>query len=686
MAEDQVKQRLKKEVTCAVCLDLFKQPKKLPCDHIYCRDCLTDLAQRNENATISCPECRIVTQIPGNDVNNYPTAFQTNRLIEVFQQAQVRVETDSPNVTEMCQVHPAQQLAIYCETCKKQLCRDCVLKTKEHDSHEYDFFEKVAPKYREKVANELSQIKTHNMSISSAIGEIEAAESSVADHAQKCQDDVERAFEQISSVLQTCKQAMKDEATAHYSSVAGVFDQQKEKLKKIQRELEPVITSVDTTIQDNDQSFLMRLETTFERISDLQEKFQADSESLTVPKPHLIAMQVHHNFDKLKQYLKHSLSFRDYNLANAQECLLDSSYTFAKQYVGQQIAFTLTLYDSNGKSSIAENEIDVNLIPIKGDHNMRSIKGKLESPSEGRIKITLIPVRRGQHQLSMEVNGAHIKDSPFTVTVYMPPNLLSQPVATVSELERPCSLVYSEDEDLVLTTLMDNDRLTKVELQPGFRPILIDFISLPSVSNLTQDTEKNIIYVTTSENELHKVSNDGTIIKTVGRSGRRNAEFNFPSGLRVSKNNELYVCDSKNNRVQIFDLDLNYKRSFGKKGTGKGLFNFPTDVNFDIGSNIYITDVENHRIQVFTFTEDHVHNIECSSANAIGTFRPISLLMHDEKLYVTDDGNHNVWVINTSGETITTFGDGILRNPEGITMDKDGFVYVTSHYSKIFVF
>ena len=60
--------------------------------------------------------------------------------------------------------------------------------------------------------------------------------------------------------------------------------------------------------------------------------------------------------------------------------------------------------------------------------------------------------------------------------------------------------------------------------------------------------------------------------------------------------------------------------------------------------------------------------------------------MHDENVYVTDCGNHNVCVMTTSGEIITTFGDGHLSEPEGITMDNDGFVYVTSHFSRIVMF
>ena len=670
MAEGQVKHILEKEVTCPLCLDLFKDPKKLPCDHVYCKDCLRGLALRSLNETISCPECRTLTQVPGNDVNNFPTAFRINRLIEAFKQVQIRVETDSPSATEMCQVHLTQPLAIYCETCKKQLCRDCVLMSKEHASHEYGFFAEVAPKYRKQLASEMSLITTQDSSVSSTLEKIAVAESSVADHTRKCQDDVEHTFEELISILQTYKQAMKDEATTYFSSLTGVFDQQKEKLRDIQSKIKSVITSVDTTLQDDDKSFLMRMESTFERISHLQKKFQAIS--LTVAKPQLIAMRAV-DADSVAQCMKTKYSF--YNLADANMCLVDGSlFTDARVYIGQQMLFTLTLCDSGGNDSIGENEVDICLLPLPQGI---LIKGKLEPLPHGRVKVTLTPEKRGQHQLSVKINGAHIKDSPFIMTVYVSPNHLSRPVATIPGLERPTGL--RRVQDTVLVVEMNKSRIIEIDSHLHFK----EFKQLSGAGELTQDSNLNIYVTTSTTHQLVKLSSTGSTIKIVGKLGKRNAEFNLPNGLRVSKNRELYVCDSGNNRVQVFDLDLNFKRSFGKKGSGKGLFNFPADVTFDSHGNIYITDIENHRIQVFTCTEYHIRSI---NHPGVHTFRPVSLLMHDESLYVTDDLNHKVWVMSTSGEVIATFGDGILRSPEGITMDKDGFVYVTSSYSKIVVF
>ena len=435
--------------------------------------------------------------------------------------------------------------------------------------------------------------------------------------------------------------------------------------------MKSVVASIDTTILDDDQSFLKRMDSTFERISNLQKKFQAAS--LTVAKPQLLGMQAV-EIDSITQYMKTKCSL--FKLADAKMCSVDSlSFTDARvYYIGQQMVFTLTLHDSSGNISIGENDVDICLLSLPQGV---LIKGNLEPLSEGQVKIILTLQRRGQHQLNVRVNGDHIKNSPFAVTVYVHPNLLSKPVAEIAWLNRPTSLISLQDK--VLAVEMNRNRIIEIDSHRCF----IEFKQFSGAGELTQDLDQNIYLTTSTTHQLVKLSSTGSIIKMVGHVGKGNAEFNLPNGLRVSKNNELYVCDSLNHRVQVFNLDLNFKRSFGKKGTGRGQFNFPADIDFDSCGNIYITDMENHRIQVFTCTECHIHNINRARIN---TFRPVSLLVHDKNLYVTDAGNHSVWVMSTTGETIATFGGGILRSPEGITMDKDGFVYVTSHYSMIFMF
>ena len=91
----QVRSVLEREITCALCLDIFQDPKKLTCDHVFCKGCLEHLAKRNVTTAISCPECRKLTELPNGVVKDLPTAFHMNRLIDAFQQVQEREESDT---------------------------------------------------------------------------------------------------------------------------------------------------------------------------------------------------------------------------------------------------------------------------------------------------------------------------------------------------------------------------------------------------------------------------------------------------------------------------------------------------------------------------------------------------------------------------------------------------------------
>ena len=99
------------------------------------------------------------------------------------------------------------------------------------------------------------------------------------------------------------------------------------------------------------------------------------------------------------------------------------------------------------------------------------------------------------------------------------------------------------------------------------------------------DTNDNI-YVT-SNHKLQKFSRNGEFVKSAGsgKQGSKPGEFNFPRGVTVYQN-QVYVCDLDNNRIQMFDLELSFITSFGSKGSGQGQYDSPDDLAFDSQGNM----------------------------------------------------------------------------------------------------
>ena len=67
-------------------------------------------------------------------------------------------------------------------------------------------------------------------------------------------------------------------------------------------------------------------------------------------------------------------------------------------------------------------------------------------------------------------------------------------------------------------------------------------------------------------------------------------------GIRYH-NHQVYVCDSYNGRVQVFDL--NFIQSFGNHGDGPGQLNDPRDIDFDCQGNCYVVDYKKDQILLF---------------------------------------------------------------------------------------
>lgn len=295
---------------------------------------------------------------------------------------------------------------------------------------------------------------------------------------------------------------------------------------------------------------------------------------------------------------------------------------------------------------------------------------------QGRYHIKISPQQRGRHQLSIEVNDTHITGSPFSFKARMAFTALSK----VKELScsRPFGLTCSGSTVLMLEEGKGGiTRLTEQRFD-GFITITSQFLA-----ELTTDRNDNI-YVTTGEsNGVLKLNSTGKVLKSVGSTGNQPLEFNLSNGININSLDEIYICDTGNHRIQVLDTDLDILRILTRKGKGRKPFQCPHDVDFDKLNNTYI--LESQRIQVL--------NQDGHTVRTIGEGKlqdAVCIKIVGNSIFVTDYGRGCISVFSTDGKFIIDFGkdfgeDSFVR-PQGLTIDSDGFVYVTTNRNSLYIF
>ena len=92
----------------------------------------------------------------------------------------------------------------------------------------------------------------------------------------------------------------------------------------------------------------------------------------------------------------------------------------------------------------------------------------------------------------------------------------------------------------------------------------------------------------------------GQPIRTIGRKGDQPAQLNYPYSLWLCDElDQLFVCDTKNHRIQVFSPEGHFIRAFGSKGNGNLQFTYPMKICLDKNGTLLISDWSNHRIVAY---------------------------------------------------------------------------------------
>jgi hypothetical protein len=169
----------------------------------------------------------------------------------------------------------------------------------------------------------------------------------------------------------------------------------------------------------------------------------------------------------------------------------------------------------------------------------------------------------------------------------------------------------------------------------------------------------------------------GGFVRSFGKKGTGDGEFNGPWGVVCGPQGEIFVADSENHCVKVFDVSGRFLRRIGQKGSATGEFNGPNGLALDAQGNLLVVEQGNKRVQVLGPEGQFVRVI---GHGELGT--PIFVTVDPHGLIlVSDFSKHCVWVFDEEGGLVQRFGElgsasGQLNGPRGVAVDARGNILV----------
>ncbi|XP_078594456.1 E3 ubiquitin-protein ligase TRIM71-like [Branchiostoma floridae x Branchiostoma japonicum] len=709
-------------LTCAICKDIFQDPRVLPCLHTFCTTCLEGLTPTHDKLT--CPIDREQVRLHGKGVGGLPRNFYVNNLLDFrnlqnSKRARVSCQmcesaatiegtcgdcrfllckncitahgniptlkdhyiitlNDLKNpssrkkytLAKYCPRHIDQRLTFYCQPCAKLVCQACTV-----DEHRYRPGQDHDPR---EVSNVAQEVKTE---LQALVGQTQ-----VTVEALKKTDGT--VTMEITSITADCEREEK-RIQEHFSQLRTKLDEEE---KKLQHKLgEMVATQTEPLLKEKEvlEETLRSTEEGLKFCTDILARGE-DVEILT-----------------LRQQLEGRL--RSFTATNISHRALDKDIIFHPNLE----MFTFNL----GALSLCDKDIIVTEMPVESlptniifrpiNLKENQVQGTPQitvtslgeqfatldttETSEGVFEAVWRPKTSGRHVVGVIAGGGSARGgatgdgaigeggnlcSPLTVDVGSnnPVLRFGQEGSQEGQFDSPEDVAVRGDRLYVAD--YENKRVQVFDLSGNF---CYSFPTSDEPAAIVAQTDGTIVVCIDAE--VMRFSPSGELILN---RFPLDEYCKFPYSLAVQRDGRVVVADKDEHSIFLFEADGTLVKQVGgqgksddeeEDGEGEGdvegdevEFDEPHFVCVDKEDNIIVSDTNNHRVQVFDKNLNFRHNFGQYGGEPQDMWCPMG---------VSADSRGDIVLANIGGKT-----DGVehsvklqVFNPDGTwvsTISSDG--------------
>ncbi|XP_006818884.1 E3 ubiquitin-protein ligase TRIM71-like [Saccoglossus kowalevskii] len=690
-------------LSCSICLEIYKNPKVLPCLHTFCQQCLVTFKAKS-GGVLKCATCRIQCDTP---IQELKSNFFLSSLLDTYQR-QRQLSTDHPQECEICQektathmcvdcpqfncdgcvtihkrilalrshevltlekykeieskshlneqskvfcsVHKDSHLEFYCDTCQVPVCYKCTIVKHRVPEHRQRDLQQVVDEYKTQLRKILGQLQVKEKQVEKLKSAAESTREGILNHYEAEKVKVAtRAKEMIERVKREEKMLIE---TLDEKARMGLKDVEMSINEREFHHGNIVSTHhyLETLVHHGNAVHLLSTRT--ETMKHMKEMVAMETKSLN-----------RHDITEFHPWREHAMMGVIQSDVCPSKCTVEN---IPKQLLkGVPVKLLIKTRDSKGNQVIPRQDVTV-----KTKNPDASWEGiDVEDNNDGTFHVTIMKKMVGIHQVAMTIANQHIPGSPFHIPVIQ----LVGKAGSEGQLSYPWGLTINKHGDFV-TADRWNNRVTIHDSDGNYRQsfrFTDQFAKRFSPCDVAISDDNEYFMLDDSNKQVVVSDENGKLIRKFGSS-----EIDNPFGIAINPvNKNVYVSEYDKDCIRKYTQSGVYIKSFGRSGKKQKEFHRPNMLATNSKGLVYIPDMKNHRIQVFNSDDQFMFEFSSTGGSTMSHPRAVAIDKNDH-VYVSSE--HKVTKHDSNGGFICRIDsekDG-LNSPHGVAVCHDGRIAV----------